>query len=67
VNGDDRHPLYEELTATPDSADGYTGDVRWNFEKFLVSPSGEIVARFNPTVVPDAPELVGAIEQQLPG
>jgi glutathione peroxidase len=66
VNGNERHPLYEELTQTPDSADGYTGDIRWNFEKFLLSPEGEIVARFNPTVVPEAPELVEAIEKALP-
>jgi glutathione peroxidase len=66
VNGDDRHPIYAELTQTPDSADGYTGDIRWNFEKFVLSPDGEIVARFNPTVVPEAPELVSAIEGQLP-
>ena len=56
VNGDDRHPLYEQLTPKAD-ADGHTGDIRWNFEKFLVSPSGEVVARFNPTVDPEAPEV----------
>ena len=66
VNGDDRHPIYAELTQTPDSGDGYTGDIRWNFEKFVLSPDGEIVARFNPTVVPEAPELVEAIEKALP-
>jgi glutathione peroxidase len=66
VNGEGQHPLYEQLNATPD-AEGYTGDIRWNFEKFLVSPSGEIVGRFNPTVTPEDPALVGAIEEQLPG
>jgi glutathione peroxidase len=66
VNGDDRHELYEQLVDVPDSADGHTGDIRWNFEKFLVSPSGEVVGRFNPTVAPEDPALVGAIEQQLP-
>ena len=65
VNGDDRHPLYTQLTATAD-ADGQAGDVQWNFEKFLVSPTGEIVGRFRPKVVPDAPELVAAIESSLP-
>jgi len=65
VNGDDRHPLYQELVATPD-AEGTAGDVTWNFEKFLVSPSGEVVGRFRPQVVPDAPELVAAVEQNLP-
>jgi glutathione peroxidase len=39
VNGPDRHPLYRELVTTPD-ADGEAGDVRWNFEKFLIAPSG---------------------------
>ena len=40
VNGDDRHPVYEELTAVPD-ADGEAGDIQWNFEKFLVSRDGD--------------------------
>jgi glutathione peroxidase len=65
VNGDDRHPLYDLLTATPD-ADGNAGDVTWNFEKFLVDPSGTVVARFRPGTTPDAPELVAAVEQSLP-
>jgi glutathione peroxidase len=67
VNGDGRHPLYEALTPVADSADGHTGDIRWNFEKFLVSPAGEVVARFNPTVDPEAPEVTQAIEGILPG
>jgi glutathione peroxidase len=67
VNGEHRHELYEQLVDVPDSADGHTGDIRWNFEKFLVSPSGEVVARFNPTVVPEDPALVDAIERTLPG
>jgi glutathione peroxidase len=64
VNGPDRHPLYRELTAVPDG-DGYAGDIRWNFEKFLVSPQGEVVARFSPKTAPDAPGVVSAIEAQL--
>jgi glutathione peroxidase len=67
VNGDARHPLYQELTEVPDSADGHTGDIRWNFEKFLVAPGGKVVARYNPTVDPEAPEVVEAIEGILPG
>ncbi len=66
VNGDDRHPIYDELTAVPD-ADGEAGDVKWNFEKFLVSPQGEIVGRFRPQIEPEDPAIVDAIEQQLPG
>ncbi|MGZ8735078.1 MAG: glutathione peroxidase [Acidimicrobiia bacterium] len=66
VNGDGRHALYEQLVEVPDSADGHTGDIRWNFEKFLVSPSGEIVGRFSPTVEPADPSIVDAIQAQLP-
>ena len=65
VNGPDRHPVYDELTVTAD-AEGHTGDIRWNFEKFLVSPEGEIVARFSPMVDPEAPELIDKIESVLP-
>ena len=65
VNGPDRHPLYAELTEKAD-AEGTAGDVTWNFEKFLVSPEGEVVARFRPQVTPEDPELVQAVEAQLP-
>jgi len=64
VNGDDRHPLYAELTRTPDEQ-GEAGDVQWNFEKFLITPDGE-VHRFRPTTEPDAPRVVELIEAQLP-
>jgi glutathione peroxidase len=66
VNGDGRHPLYAELTKNPDG-DGYTGDIRWNFEKFLVSSDGKVVARFAPQIEPEAPEVTGAIEGALTG
>ena len=65
VNGDDRQPLYEELTKAAD-AEGHTGDIRWNFETFLVSPQGEVVGRFSPVVTPEDPALVEAVEAQLP-
>jgi len=65
VNGENRHPIYDELTAVADT-DGEAGDIQWNFEKFLLSPSGEVVGRFRPTVSPDAPEVVSAIEANLP-
>jgi len=65
VNGDDRHALYAELTASSDAA-GEAGDIQWNFEKFLVAPGGSIVGRFRPTVEPEADELVAAIEAVLP-
>lgn len=64
VNGPGRHHLYDELTAVAD-ADGTAGDIQWNFEKFLVSPDGEIVARFRPGVEPEDPGLVGAVEGAL--
>jgi glutathione peroxidase len=66
VNGEGRHPLYEQLTGVAD-AEGHSGDIRWNFEKFLVAPGGKIVGRFSPTVEPEAPELIEAIEKSLPG
>ena len=66
VNGDDRNPVYEELTAFPD-ADGEAGDIQWNFEKFLVSADGTILQRFRPMVDPEAPEVIDAIEANLPG
>ena len=65
VNGPDRHPVYGELTAAAD-ATGTAGDVQWNFEKFLVAPGGEVIARFRPGVDPEAPEVVTAIEANLP-
>ncbi|WP_433529217.1 glutathione peroxidase [Micromonospora sp. CA-263727] len=65
VNGPDRHPLYASLVDTPD-AEGHTGDVRWNFEKFLVAPDGAVTARFAPTVTPDDPALRATLEKLLP-
>ena len=65
VNGDQQHPIYAELEQTAD-ADGEAGDVKWNFEKFLVSPAGDVVARFRPQVTPEDPGMVEAIEAQLP-
>jgi glutathione peroxidase len=64
VNGDTRHPIYAELTQTAD-ADGTAGDIRWNFEKFLVGRDGSVIARFSPMVAPEDPALVAAIEAAL--
>jgi glutathione peroxidase len=66
VNGDDRHPLYAELTQAPDG-EGYTGDIRWNFEKFLIAADGKVLTRFAPQVEPEAPEVISAIEGALSG
>lgn len=64
VNGPGRHPLYDELTPVADG-EGHTGDIRWNFEKFLVSEDGRPIARFAPQVEPEAPEVIAAIESAL--
>jgi glutathione peroxidase len=64
VNGRERHPLYVELTKHADTK-GKAGRVGWNFEKFLVSPEGEVVGRWRKTTKPDDPELVQAIEKQI--
>jgi glutathione peroxidase len=66
VNGEGRHPLYAILTAAEDD-EGRAGDIQWNFEKFLVSSEGAVLRRFRPRTVPEAPEVVSAIEEHLPG
>ena len=65
VNGDARHPLYQQLTEVPDD-EGKAGDITWNFEKFLVAPSGEVVKRFRPLVEPESDDVVNAVEGVLP-
>jgi glutathione peroxidase len=64
VNGEQRHPLYAELSHTAD-AEGVDGDIRWNFEKYLIDRQGNVVARFHPKTAPDAPEVISAIESVL--
>lgn len=64
VNGDDRHDLYDRLTGFAD-AEGHTGDIRWNFEKFLIGRDGKVVARFSPQTEPEAAEVVAAVEGAL--
>jgi glutathione peroxidase len=64
VNGPGRHPLYAELTATPDD-DGAAGDVQWNFEKFLVAADGTVLRRFRPRTEPTSDAVVGAVEAAL--
>lgn len=81
VKGEDRHPLYAELTAAQPEAigdgplrerlagmgltEGQPGDVLWNFEKFLVSREGQVVARFAPDLTAEDPALLAAIDAQL--
>ena len=64
LNGKTAHPLYQQLTKTPDAA-GKAGRVIWNFEKFVITPNGD-VHRFRPTVEPDSAEIVSLIEGSLP-
>ncbi|MEU0168243.1 glutathione peroxidase [Streptomyces iakyrus] len=64
VNGEGRHPLYDRLTGFAD-AEGHSGDIRWNFEKFLIGRDGRVVARFSPQTEPDSAEVVAAIEAEL--
>jgi glutathione peroxidase len=64
VKGGDIDPLYAELTST--EANGkFGGEIKWNFTKFLVGRDGHVIARFEPPVKPDAPEVVAAVESAL--
>ena len=63
VKGTDQTPLYKYLTTEADPT--HSGDVKWNFTKFLVDREGKVVRRFEPAVTPDSPEMVGAVEQLL--
>ncbi len=60
VNGEGRHAVYAALVETADE-EGRSGDIQWNFEKFLVDGSGSVVARFSPGVEPQDPRLVEAV------
>lgn len=65
VNGPGRHEIYKALTAIKDAA-GHEGDIRWNFEKFVVSADGTHVTRFAPKTKPDDPAVIAAVEAALP-
>lgn len=67
LNGRNAHPLYQELTKTPyDGSDsGKGGKIKWNFEKFVITPAGDI-HRFLPTMEPDDAAIVSVIEANLP-
>jgi glutathione peroxidase len=64
VNGADRHPVYDVLTTTPD-AEGDAGDIKWNFEKFVIAADGTVLGRFRPQTEPDADEVRAAIDAGL--
>ncbi|TGK02687.1 glutathione peroxidase [Leptospira langatensis] len=61
VKGDDQAPIYTYLTASAPE----TGDIKWNFEKFLISPAGKIVARYRSGTEPDSKEVMEEIEKNL--
>ncbi|MEZ4359232.1 MAG: glutathione peroxidase [Kofleriaceae bacterium] len=65
VNGPGRHAIYNALTEIAD-ASGHKGDIRWNFEKFVISADGAKVTRFDPRTTPDDPAVVAAVEAALP-
>ncbi|MGY3567219.1 glutathione peroxidase [Sinomonas sp. RB5] len=65
VLGKNQHPLYAALTQYP-AGDDLGEKVKWNFEKFLANPEGEVVGRFRSSVEPDSAELRDAIEAALP-
>lgn len=64
VNGPEASPLYKVLTSK-ETDPKFAGDIKWNFEKFIIGRKGEIVARFPTGTKPDAPEVVKAIEAEL--
>ena len=64
VKGGHQHPLYEIFSEAPDDS-GKAGNVKWNFEKFLVGRDGRVARRFRSKVVPEDPNLIAAIESQL--
>lgn len=65
VNGEGRHEVYTLLVETLNEK-GASGDVEWNFEKFLIGADGTVVARFNPGVEPDDAQITAQIEALLP-
>jgi glutathione peroxidase len=64
VNGQGRAPLYSWLTSQSTRPDG-PGDIKWNFAKFVVDRAGAVIARFDPSTTPTAPEVRAAIQKAL--
>lgn len=64
VKGADQHPLYNFLT-NPKTDPQFAGDIKWNFNKFLIDRTGKVVARFDSKATPESPEVTGAIEKYL--
>jgi glutathione peroxidase len=64
VKGADQTPLYTFLTGKATDPQ-FAGDIKWNFTKFLFDRNGNPVARFEPAVTPDSPQVTAAIESAL--
>ena len=64
VKGEDQDQLYKELTSEEENT-GFSGEISWNFTKFLINKEGEVVARFEPRTTPDAEEVTAKIEEEL--
>jgi glutathione peroxidase len=64
VKGPEIDPLFAYLTGKENNP-GFSGEIRWNFNKFLVGRSGEVLARFEPKVEPASAEVKQAIEKAL--
>ncbi|HWO24545.1 MAG TPA: glutathione peroxidase [Kofleriaceae bacterium] len=66
VKGAGQHPIYKTLTTFKDAVSGEAGDIRWNFEKFVVSADGTKITRFAPKTKPEDPAVIAAVEAALP-
>ena len=64
VKGEGIAPLYQFLTSESTNP-GHAGEIKWNFEKFLIGRDGKVAARFSPKTNPEAPEVIAAIEKEL--
>jgi glutathione peroxidase len=64
VNGASAHPLYQFLTSQETKPDG-SGDIKWNFAKFLIAKDGHVIARFAPPTDPSTPEFARLIDRAL--
>ena len=65
IIGDDRIPLYGYLTDSKDAPNG--GAVHWNYSKFILDKDGKVIARLEPAVSPDSPEMISTIDDILAG
>jgi glutathione peroxidase len=64
VKGEDKHPLYRHLTEEA-SNPGFAGEIKWNFNKFLVGRDGRVVARFESADKPESEKVTKAVEAAL--